>query len=79
MKPLSAICIAHQITSWNAGDPDAYAHTYTPDGDCVNFLGTHHRGRDAIAASGEVPRPGSLLKKLTRERNSNSRSTTSVL
>lgn len=58
--------LAHQITSWNAGGSDAYARTYTPDGDCVNFLGTHYRGRNAIAASAEVPRPGSLLKKLTR-------------
>jgi uncharacterized protein (TIGR02246 family) len=58
--------IALQIRSWDAGDPNAYAHAYTPDGDCVNFLGTHYRGRDAIAASVEVPRAGSLLKKLMR-------------
>jgi uncharacterized protein (TIGR02246 family) len=28
--------IALQIRSWDAGDPNAYAHAYTPDGDCVN-------------------------------------------
>lgn len=58
--------IARQINSWNAGDPVAYAHAYTPDGDCVSFLGGHHRGRDAIAASGEVPTAGTLFKKLLR-------------
>ena len=58
--------LANQITSWNAGNTDEYARTYAPDGDCVNFLGTHYRGRDAIAVSAEVPRPGSLFKKLTR-------------
>jgi uncharacterized protein (TIGR02246 family) len=58
--------IAQQINSWNAGDPAAYAHTYTPDGDCVSFLGGHHQGRDAIAASGEVPSAGTLFAKLLR-------------
>lgn len=58
--------IALQIRSWDAGDPTAYAQTYATDGDCVNFLGTHYRGREAIAASVEVPRSGSLLKKLLR-------------
>jgi uncharacterized protein (TIGR02246 family) len=58
--------IARQINSWNVGDPVAYTHAYAPDGDCVTFLGGHHRGRDAIAASGEVPRAGSLFKKLLR-------------
>ena len=37
-----------QITAWDAGDPDAYAAVYTPDGDCVSFLGSHHCGREAI-------------------------------
>lgn len=58
--------IARQINSWNAADPAAYAHTYTPDGDCVSFLGSHQRGRDAIAASGEAPSAGTLLAKLLR-------------
>lgn len=58
--------IARQLDSWNVGDPISYARTYASDADCVNFLGAHYRGRDTIAASGEVPRPGSLLKKLTR-------------
>ena len=69
----------HQIASWNAGDSDAYARTYASDGDCVNFLGTHYRGRNAIAISAEVPRSGSLLKKLTRGARLEFRSTTSVL
>jgi len=58
--------ITEQISSWDAGDPNAYADAYTPDGDCVSFLGGHYRGRAAIAASAEVPRPGSRLKKLMR-------------
>ena len=29
-----------EITAWDAGDPDAYAAVYTPDGDCVSFLGS---------------------------------------
>lgn len=58
--------IARQINSWNGGDPVAYADAYTLDGDCVSFLGGHQRGRDAIAASGEVPRADSLFKKLLR-------------
>jgi uncharacterized protein (TIGR02246 family) len=53
-----------QICSWDAGDTSGYANTYTGGGDCVSFLGGHHRGRAAIAASGEVPPAGSLLKKL---------------
>ena len=39
-----------QITAWDAGDPDAYAAVYTPDGDCVSFLGSHYSGREAIRA-----------------------------
>lgn len=58
--------LARQINSWNAGDPDAYAGVYTADGDCVSFLGSHYRGREAIAASCEVPRAASLFKKLLR-------------
>ena len=58
--------IAQQINSWNTADPAGYAHTYTPDGDCVSFLGGHHRGRDAIAASGEAPSAGTLFAKLLR-------------
>lgn len=58
--------IARQITSWNNADPDGYANAYTVDGDCVTFLGAHHRGRDAIASCYEVPRATSLFRKLTR-------------
>lgn len=58
--------ITRQINSWNAGDPDTYAHTYTPDGHCVSFLGGHHEGRAAIAASGEAPTARTLLAKLLR-------------
>jgi uncharacterized protein (TIGR02246 family) len=56
-----------QINSWDAGDPVAYASAYTRDGDCVSFLGGHYQGRDAIAASCEVPRAGSVFKRLLRE------------
>jgi uncharacterized protein (TIGR02246 family) len=58
--------IARQVNSWNAADPAAYAHTYTPEGDCVTFLGGHHHGRLAIAASGEAPSAGTLFVKLLR-------------
>jgi uncharacterized protein (TIGR02246 family) len=58
--------IARQISSWDAGDPDAYARAYTPDGDCVSFLGAHYRGREAIAASCEVPPASTLFKKMLR-------------
>lgn len=40
-----------QITGWGVGDPDAYASVFTPDADYVTFLGSHHKGREAIAAS----------------------------
>jgi uncharacterized protein (TIGR02246 family) len=40
-----------QIAGWNASDPEAYASVFTADADYVTFLGTHHQGRDAIAAS----------------------------
>ena len=51
-----------QISSWDAGDPVAYASAYTRNGDCVSFLGGHYQGRDAIAASCEVPRAGSVVQ-----------------
>jgi uncharacterized protein (TIGR02246 family) len=56
--------IARQIDCWNVADPDGYAKAYTEDGDCVSFLGAHYRGRAAIAASSEVPRRASLLRRL---------------
>ena len=40
-----------QVIGWDAGDPEAYASVFTSDADYVTFLGSHHRGRDAIAAS----------------------------
>jgi uncharacterized protein (TIGR02246 family) len=40
-----------QIAGWNASDPEAYASVFTADADYVTFLGSHHQGRDAIAAS----------------------------
>lgn len=55
-----------QISSWDAGNPDGYAEVYTCDGDCVSFLGMHYRGREAIAGSSEVPRAGSIFKRLLR-------------
>lgn len=55
-----------QIKSWDAGDPVAYASAYAREGDCVSFLGSHYQGREAIAASCEVPRAGSLFKRLLR-------------
>ena len=40
-----------QVMGWAAGDPEAYAAVFTADADYVTFLGSHHKGRDAIAAS----------------------------
>jgi uncharacterized protein (TIGR02246 family) len=40
-----------QVNGWDAADPDAYASVFTSDADYVTFLGTHYKGREAIAAS----------------------------
>jgi uncharacterized protein (TIGR02246 family) len=40
-----------QVAGWDAGDAEAYASVFTHDADYVTFLGSHYRGRDAIAAS----------------------------
>lgn len=42
--------LAGQVMGFNAGDPEAYAAVFTADADYVTYLGSHHRGRDAIAA-----------------------------
>jgi uncharacterized protein (TIGR02246 family) len=60
------ILLSRQVKAWDAGDPDAYASTYTAGGDCVSFLGMHYKGREAIAASAEVPPAASLFRKLAR-------------
>ena len=38
-----------QVLAWAAGDPEAYASVFTPDADYVTFLGSRHKGREAIA------------------------------
>ena len=38
-----------QVKGWNSGDPEAYANVFTADADYVTFLGSHHKGREAIA------------------------------
>lgn len=40
-----------QVKGWNSGDPEAYASVFTPDADYVTFLGSHYKGREAIATS----------------------------
>lgn len=50
-----------QVTGWAAADSEAYASVFTPDADYVTFLGSHYKGREAIAAS-YVP----LFKKLLK-------------
>jgi uncharacterized protein (TIGR02246 family) len=50
-----------QIMGWDAGDPEAYAGVFTPDAAYITFLGSHYRGREAIAAS-----YASLFKKLLK-------------
>ncbi|OBE96294.1 SgcJ/EcaC family oxidoreductase [Mycobacterium sp. 852002-10029_SCH5224772] len=53
--------IVQQVNGWVDGDPEAYAGVFTEDADYVTFLGTYHKGRDAIAAS-YVPLFRKLLK-----------------
>lgn len=53
--------VDRQVKGWDAGDPEAYAGIFTPDADYVTFLGSHYKGREAIAAS-YVP----LFKKLLK-------------
>ncbi|MCI4674063.1 SgcJ/EcaC family oxidoreductase [Candidatus Mycolicibacterium alkanivorans] len=53
--------LSRQVGGWDAGDPEAYASAFTPDADYVAFLGSHYKGRDAIAKS-YAP----LFKKLLR-------------
>jgi uncharacterized protein (TIGR02246 family) len=43
--------LGRQIAGWDAGDPAYYASVFTPDADYVTFLGSHYKGRDAIASS----------------------------
>ena len=43
--------VDRQIMGWDAGNPEAYASVFTPDADYVTFLGSHHKGREAVAAS----------------------------
>lgn len=40
-----------QVEGWDSGDPEAYASVFTSDADYVTFLGSHYKGREAIAAS----------------------------
>jgi uncharacterized protein (TIGR02246 family) len=53
--------VDQQVKAWAAGDPAAYASVFTTDADYITFLGSHHVGRDAIAAS-YVPLFRKLLK-----------------
>ncbi|MUM28409.1 SgcJ/EcaC family oxidoreductase [Mycolicibacterium sp. CBMA 295] len=41
--------IDRQVRGWDAGDPEAYASVFTLDADYVTFLGSRHKGREAIA------------------------------
>jgi uncharacterized protein (TIGR02246 family) len=53
--------IDRQVRAWAASDPEAYASVFTPDADYVTFLGSHHKGRAAIAGS-----YAKLFKKITK-------------
>ncbi|WP_141772818.1 SgcJ/EcaC family oxidoreductase [Mycobacterium malmoense] len=53
--------VDRQVMAWAAGDPEAYASVFTTDADYVTFLGSHYKGREAIAASYV-----SLFKKLLK-------------
>lgn len=43
--------IDRQVRGWDTGDSNAYASVFTADADYVTFLGSHHKGREAIAES----------------------------
>jgi uncharacterized protein (TIGR02246 family) len=43
--------IDHQVMGWAAGSPEGYASVFTSDADYITFLGSHYKGRAAIAAS----------------------------
>ncbi|WAJ43070.1 SgcJ/EcaC family oxidoreductase [Mycobacterium sp. Aquia_216] len=43
--------VDRQVDAWAAADPEAYAGVFTSDADYITFLGSHHKGRKAIAAS----------------------------
>ena len=43
--------VDQQVKGWAAGDPEAYASVFTADADYVTFLGSRHKGREAIAGS----------------------------
>lgn len=53
--------IDQQVNAWAAGDSAAYASVFTTDADYITFLGSHHVGPDAIAAS-YIPLFRRLLK-----------------
>lgn len=53
--------LERQVSGWNAGDPEIYASVFTPDADYITFLGGHHKGGAAIAAS-YVPLLTGVLK-----------------
>ena len=53
--------VDRQKQAWAAGDPELYASVFTSDADYVTFLGSHFKGRTAIAAS-YVPLFKNLLK-----------------
>ncbi|UAK33620.1 SgcJ/EcaC family oxidoreductase [Nocardia asteroides] len=40
-----------QAEAWTNGDAEAFAAVFTPDADYVTWLGSHFKGRAAIAAS----------------------------
>jgi uncharacterized protein (TIGR02246 family) len=48
---VDAAALARRLEdAWNAADAAAFAAPFADDGDFVNVLGMHARGRDAIAA-----------------------------
>ena len=50
-KMPSANCLIARLWAGTQGDPEAYASGFTADADYVTFLGSHYKGREAIAAS----------------------------
>jgi uncharacterized protein (TIGR02246 family) len=53
--------VRRQQAGWDSGNAQKYADVFTADADYITFLGGHHKGRDAIAASYE-PMFRSLLR-----------------
>jgi hypothetical protein len=68
--------LERQMMGWAAGDAEAYASVFTPDADYVTFLGSHYKGRGAIAAL--IHAKGAAVKAGRRPTRRNVRVNTTI-